>query len=65
MLIEAYGEHTLGISQYFNWFKKFKSGDFDVRKKNAEDHQKGLKTPNCKHFSMRMTVKRNNDSQIN
>lgn len=31
MLVEAYGEHALGKSQGFEWFKKFKSGDFDVR----------------------------------
>ena len=30
MLVEAYSEHALGKSQ-FEWFKKFKSGDFDVR----------------------------------
>ena len=31
MLVEAYGEHALGKSQCFEWFKKFKSGDFDMR----------------------------------
>jgi len=31
MLVEAYGEHALGKSQCFEWFKKFKSGDFNVR----------------------------------
>lgn len=31
MLVEAYGKHALGKSQCFQWFKKFKSGDFDVR----------------------------------
>ena len=31
MLVEAYGEHALGRSQCFEWFKKFKSGNFDVR----------------------------------
>ena len=31
MLVEAYGEHALGKTQYFEWFKKFKSGNFDVR----------------------------------
>jgi len=29
MLVEAYG--ALGKSQCFEWFKKFKSGDFDVK----------------------------------
>jgi len=31
MLVEAYGEHAFGKSQCFKWFKKVKSGDFDVR----------------------------------
>lgn len=31
MLVEAYGKHALAKSQCFEWFKKFKSGDFDVR----------------------------------
>ena len=32
ILVEACGEHALGKSQCFEWFKKFKSGDFKVRK---------------------------------
>ena len=31
MLVEAYGEHALGKSQCFEWFKKFKSDDFDMK----------------------------------
>ena len=31
MLVEAYGEHALCKSQSFEWFKKFSSGNFDVR----------------------------------
>ena len=31
MLVEAYGEHGLGKSQCFEWFKKFRSGNFDAR----------------------------------
>ena len=31
MLVEAHGEHALGKTQCFEWFKKFKSGNFDVR----------------------------------
>lgn len=30
MLVDAYGEHALGKTQCFEWFKQFKSGDFDV-----------------------------------
>ena len=45
MLVEAYGEHALGKSQWccglpsFEWFKKFRSGNFDVR--NEERGSKG------------------------
>ena len=31
MLVKAYGEHALGKTQCFEWFKKFKSGNFNVR----------------------------------
>lgn len=31
MLVEAYGRHALGETQCKEWFRKFKSGDFDVR----------------------------------
>ena len=31
MLVEAYGEHALDKTQCFEWFKKFKSGNFHVR----------------------------------
>ena len=31
ILAEAYGEHALGKSQCFEWFKKFRSGNYDAR----------------------------------
>ena len=31
MLVEVYGEHALGKSLCFEWFKKFRSGNFDAR----------------------------------
>ena len=31
ILVEAYGKHAHGKTQCFEWFKKFKSGNFDVR----------------------------------
>ena len=34
MLVETYGEHALGKTQCFEWFKKFKSRNFDVRNEN-------------------------------
>lgn len=33
MLVEAYGKHALGQTQCFEWFKKFKTGDFSVANK--------------------------------
>jgi len=36
MLVEAYGGHALGKSQCYEWFKRFKSGNFDV-----EDEERG------------------------
>ncbi|XP_018395905.1 PREDICTED: uncharacterized protein LOC108774327 [Cyphomyrmex costatus] len=44
MLVEAYGEHALGKSQCFEWFKKFKSGDFDVRNEERGKPSKPAKT---------------------
>jgi len=32
MLVEDYAEHALGKSQCFEWFKKFKNGDFEKRR---------------------------------
>ena len=31
MLVEAFGEHALGETQCKEWFRKFKSGNFDVQ----------------------------------
>ena len=31
MLVEDYGEYALCKTQCFEWFNKFKSGNFDVR----------------------------------
>ncbi|KYM87732.1 Filamin-B, partial [Atta colombica] len=45
MLIEAYGEHVLSKSQCFEWFKKFKSSDFDVRNEECGNHRKSLGEP--------------------
>ena len=50
MLIESYGKHALGKTQCFEWFKKFKSANFDVRneyrgkppKKFEDWEQKGV-----------------------
>ena len=40
MPVEAYGEHLLGKTRCFEWFKKFKSGNFDVRNEDRGKPQK-------------------------
>jgi len=62
MLVEAYGEHALGKSQCFEWFKKFKS---DVRNEERGKPPKSLKTTNCKHCWMRMTQTQQLADQLN
>ena len=47
ILVEAYGQHALDISQCFEWFNKFKSAEFDVRNKNP---RKSLNMPNFKYY---------------
>ena len=42
MRVEAYGEHALGKTQCFEWFKKFKSGNFDVRNKDRGKPPKSI-----------------------
>ena len=43
MLVEAYGEHALGKTQCFELFKKFKSGNFDVRNEDRRKPPKKFK----------------------
>ena len=40
MLVEAYDEHALGKSQCLEWFKKFRSGNFDARNEERGGPQK-------------------------
>ena len=56
---------ALGKSQYFIGLKNSKVAILTWEKKNVEDHRKSLETPNRKHCWMRMTLKRNKNSQIN
>ena len=44
MLVEAYGEHALGKTQCFEWFKKFKSVNFYVRNEHRGKPRKISKT---------------------
>ena len=40
MLVEAYGEYALGKTQCFEWFKKLKSSNFDVRNEDRGEPPK-------------------------
>ena len=57
-------EHALGKSQCFD-LKNSKVAILMWETKNVENHRKSLKTTNCKHCWMRMTLKLNNNSRIN
>ena len=65
MLVEAYCEHALGKIQYFERFKKLKSGNFDVRNEDRENHRKSSKATNCKPYWMKTILKLNKNSWIN
>ncbi|QQP48857.1 Transposase [Caligus rogercresseyi] len=63
MLLEAFGEHALGKTQCFEWFKRFKSGDFDVRNeergrptKKFEDADLQALLDEDKHNNWRITM---------
>ena len=36
ILVEVYGEHALSETTCRNWFRRFKSGDFDLGNKDRE-----------------------------
>lgn len=63
MLVEEYGAHAFCKSQGFECFKKFKSGDFEVRTVKP----KSLKTPNCKFNTKSWAIResRSNGFQTN
>ena len=67
MLVEAYGSHALGRSQCFEWFKRFKSGDFGVRDEERGKPPKKFKDGELEALLcwMRITLKHNNSLRIN
>ena len=40
LLVEAYGEHALTQKTCERWFKRFKSGDFDIKDKERPGQPK-------------------------
>lgn len=40
LLVEAYGDHALSQTQCFEWFQRFKHGDFDIEDKERPGQPK-------------------------
>lgn len=40
LLVELYGEHALAKTQCFEWFQRFKNGDFDIKDKERPGQSK-------------------------
>lgn len=55
-----WSEHAPHLKTCENWFRRFKSGDFDLTK-SKENHQKSLKIPNCRHYWMKTIHKLKNN----
>ena len=40
LLVELYGKHALAKTHFFEWFQRFKSGDFDIKDKERPGQSK-------------------------
>lgn len=54
LLVKAYSEHSLAENTCREWFRKFKSNDFDVK---DEGSKKNLKMQNWKYYWMKIRAK--------
>jgi len=54
LLVEAYSEATLSETTYRDWFRRFKSGNFDMEEKNVLESQNWLKMQNWRCYSMKI-----------
>lgn len=43
LLAEAYGDHALSHTQCYEWFQRFKNGDFDIQDKERPGQPKKFK----------------------
>ena len=48
LLVEAYGNHTPTVQTVENWFRRFKSGDFDTENKECPGHPKKIEEEESK-----------------
>jgi len=64
LLIEAYGEAALSETTCREWFRRSKSGDFDVEDKERAGRPKLVKNTKLKkHYSKKIHVKRKKNLQ--
>jgi hypothetical protein len=63
MLLEAFGEHALGKTQCFEWFKWFKSGDFVMRNEEGGRPPKKFEDADLQAL-LKTTLKHNNNWRI-
>ena len=61
LLVEAYSDHALSETTCRDWFKRFKSGDFDLDNRNVVNLQRNLKIQNCKVYWTKMMLNLKNN----
>ena len=52
ILVNICGEHTLSETTCRDWFRRFKSADFDLSNKDRGKPPKNLEMQNCKHWEL-------------
>ena len=63
MLSSTYGEAALRQRTYYEWFQRFKSGDFDYEEWHGGKKRKFSKIPNWRHYLLKTRVKRKKNWQ--
>ena len=63
MLVEVYGDSAPSDKTCREWFRRFKSGDFDMKNKERSGRPRALKTKNCRYWWMKTHIKRKNNLQ--
>ena len=56
--MKVYGEHTLSETTCRDWFRRFKSGEFEISNKDRGKSPKKLKMQNCRHCWTKGTISR-------
>ena len=57
ILVKVYGELAFSATTCRDWFRRFKSGDFDLSNKDRGKPPKNLKMQNCRHCWTKIQLK--------